>query len=71
MEKTHYFRGENHIKVWINDDQYHFPLIYFFLSCQTAYFKETPTGSHPCFFSRTKAMEESIPPDKPTTICLF
>ncbi len=27
MEKTHYFRGENHIKVWISDDQYHFPLM--------------------------------------------
>ena len=27
MEKTHYFRGENHVKVWISDDQYHFPLM--------------------------------------------
>ncbi len=27
MEKTHYFRGENHIKVWISDDQYHVPLM--------------------------------------------
>jgi len=27
MEKTHYFRGENHVKVWVSDDQYHFPLM--------------------------------------------
>jgi len=27
MEKIHYFREENHIKVWISDDQYHFPLM--------------------------------------------
>jgi len=26
-EKTHYFRGENHVKVWVSDDQYHFPLM--------------------------------------------
>lgn len=27
MENTHYFRGENHVKVWVSDDQYHFPLM--------------------------------------------
>ena len=47
--------------------QHAFSRMQFAAPSQTGSFSETPTGCQPCFFKSTRAIDESTPPDMPTT----